>query len=115
MLRCRGKPFLKTLKRKRTYLTSDHMSYLHHMIIHYICEVVSRIAIRLHENLVINHIVVENDFPMNEVLPLAHSVRHEHPHNVLLSTGQALFDLRLAQVIAEAIVLRGLMLLSTLL
>jgi hypothetical protein len=41
------------------------VSDLHEMIVHNIREVVGRIAIRLHEHLVINHIVVENDFAMN--------------------------------------------------
>ena len=91
------------------------MSYLHEMIIYYISKVVGRVAIGLHENLVINHIVVEYDFAMNKVLPLAHSVRHEHPHYMLLSARQPLLDLRITQVITEAIVLRRLMLLSALL
>lgn len=61
------------------------MSDLHEMIVHNIREVVGRIAIRLHEHLVINHIVVENDFAMNQVLPFADSVRYKHPHYMLLT------------------------------
>jgi hypothetical protein len=65
--------------------------------------------------LIIEHIVVENNFAVNHVFPLAHPVRDQHPDYMWLSTSDSLLNLAITKVIAEAIVFCSLVFLSTLL
>ena len=85
------------------------------MIVNDISKVVGRVAIRLDQDLVIQHVIVENDFSMDHVFPLADATGDEHADDMRLSAGNPLFDFGLTQVEAEAIVLGRLMLLSALL
>ena len=85
------------------------------MIVHYSSKVVGGVPIRLNQDLVIEDIIVENDFSMNQVFPLADTTGDEHADDMRLSAGNPLFDFRFTQVEAEAIVLSRLMLFSSLL
>ena len=85
------------------------------MIVNDISKVVGGVAIRLNQDLVIEDIIVENDFSMHHVLPLADTTGDEHADHMRLSAGNPLFDFGFTQVEAEAIVLGRLMLFSALL
>ena len=85
------------------------------MIVNDISKVVGRVAIRLDQDLVIQHVIVENDFSMDHVFPLADATGDEHADDMRLFAGNPLFDFGLTQVEAEAIVLGRLMLFSALL
>lgn len=101
--------------RREPFFTSDNVRDLHQMIVNDISKVVGGVAIRLNQDLVIEDIIVENDFPMHHVLPLADTTGDEHADHMRLSAGNPLFDFGLTQVEAEAIVLGRLMLFSALL
>ena len=85
------------------------------MIIHDISKVVGGVPIRLNQDLVIENIIVENDFSMHQVFPLADTNGDEHADDMRLSAGNPFFDFGFTQVEAEAIVLCRLMLFSALL
>ena len=85
------------------------------MIVHDISKVVGWVPIRLNQDLVIKHAIVENDFSMHHVFPLADTIRDEHTDDMRLSAGNPLFYFGFTQVEAEAIVLGRLMLFSALL
>ena len=101
--------------RREPFLTSDNVRDLHQVIVHDIGKVVGGVPVRLNQDLVIEDIIVENDFSMHHVFPLADTAGHEHTDHVRLSAGNPLFDFGFTQAEAEAIVLGRLMLFSALL
>ena len=62
------------------------MRYLHKMIIHNISKMIGRVSVWLHEHLIIKDTVIEYDSAMDKILPLAHSMRHQHSDHVGLPT-----------------------------
>jgi len=72
------------------------------------------VAIRLHENLIVNYTVVEDNLAVDEIFPLTDSMRDKHPHNVLFSTGYPLLDLFFTKIEAKPVVFSCLMLFTSL-
>jgi hypothetical protein len=62
------------------------------MVINNISEVISWIAVRFDENLIIEDIVIKDDTPMYHVLPFTRSVWDQHSDHMRLTTLDSLFD-----------------------
>ena len=95
MLRCRRQPLL----------TSDDMRHPHQVVINNVGKVVRRIAIRLHQYLVVDGIVVEFDFSVDEIPKLSDTFWNEHPDYVWLAVANPILNLLLAESMTQPVIL----------
>lgn len=56
------------LRKPKNYLSSNDMGNIHEIVINHISEMISRIPIGLEKDLVIDCIIVEHHFAVNDVL-----------------------------------------------
>jgi hypothetical protein len=75
-----------------TYLSSDNVADLHQMVVYNVCQVIGWVTIVLHDNLIVNVLVVEHNLAVNDVLKLSLTLRYFHPDDVALTTSLAFFD-----------------------
>ena len=102
-------------RRWEPLLTANNVTDIHKVVVDDVCKVICRIAITLHDHLIVQRVVVENDLAVNEVTMLRLTRRNEHTNNVGLAGLDALLHLRVTQPVAEAIILGLLVLRAALL
>jgi hypothetical protein len=102
-------------RRWEPLLAANDVTDIHEVVVDDVCEVIRRIAVALHDHLIVERIVVKDDLAVNEVTMLRLTRRNEHPNNVGFAGLDALLHLRVTQPVAEAIILGLLMLCAALL
>ena len=85
------------------------MRDFHHIVIDDISEMVSRISVTFHDNLIVNAIIVEHYFPMNQVTMLCLALWNKHTDHIWLACSDSLFDFVFAESNAKAIIFYLLM------
>ena len=87
-------------------LATNHMAYLHGVVVHDVCEVVSWVPIVLQDDLVVNLFVIEDDLAMHDVPERRLALRHFHSNDVRFSVCFLFLNLLLSVVVqAESVVL----------
>lgn len=90
------------------------MTYVHHVVVNNISQVVGGEAVVLQNDLVVNVFVVEDYLTMDDVFESGLALGHLHADNVGLAVGLLFFDLILGQtIVAKSIVLGLCVLLAT--
>ena len=90
------------------------MTYVHHVVVYYISQVVGGEAVVLQDDLVVDVFVVEDYLTMDDVFEGGLALGHLHADDVRLTIGLLFLDLILGQtVVAESIVLGLCVLLAT--
>lgn len=75
-----------------SYLSTDDMADLHQVVIHHVGQMVGRVAIILHDDLVVDVFVVEHHLAVDDVFELCLAFGYFHSDDIALSSGFALFD-----------------------
>jgi hypothetical protein len=88
-----------------SYLSTDDMADLHKVVIHHVGQMVGRVAIILHDDLVVDVFVVEHYLAVDDVLELCLAFGYFHSDDIAFSSGFALFDFITLQLLTRPIVL----------
>jgi hypothetical protein len=67
---------------RQPLLASNDVSYPHQVVVYNIRKMISWKPVTLHDNLVVNRVIVKYYFSMHQILKLGLSFWHEHPYHV---------------------------------
>lgn len=90
------------------------MSYPHEVVIDDVGKMVSRVAITLHDHLIVDTIIIKDNFAVNHVLEFRLALGDKHPNDIRFPRFHSLPNILFVEAAAKAVILCRLAFLTAL-